>query len=275
MTGTPKASADWLYDLPLAPGPPDLRLGTRALDISTWLAADEHTPKELQLRRDILAQHGSSVARMVPGHEKGLEELLSLAEIHLGDRLDRSAGSPMEQLAVSAPDDVLVMWRDEKNWRLIGGALLFPNQWTLDDKIGKTLADIHGPVDGYDELLEARTDRFFDKLSPARPMARRNWFFHDDPTFFQPNRADQRAFRDPDDAAKLFVRSEGQALRRLAFSDLIIFTVKTQVAPISELKARTVVAEQMVIFLESASARSLENKDATARNRAIVDYLRS
>lgn len=267
------ASADWLNDLPLTPGPPDLRMGTRALDIAEWLPVDALTPSELKLRREILAEHGTSVARMVPGHERGIEELLSLVEIHLGDRLDRSSGSPMEQLAVSVPDDVLVMWRDEKNWRLVGGALLFPNHWTLDAKIGKTLADIHGPVNGYDELLETRMDRFFDKLSPARPVARRNWFFHDDPTFYKPTRENHKPIEDPDAAVGLFVRSEWQTLRRLAFSNLIIFTVKTQVAPIAELKARAAVAEQMCVFLESASERSLENKDALTRNQAILDYL--
>ena len=265
---------DWLHDIPLAPGPPDLRMGTRSLDIAQWLPVDEKTPSELQLRRELLREHGSSVARMVPGHDKGLEELLSLVEIHLGGRLDRTAGTPMEQLAVSVPDDVLVMWRDDKHWRLVGGALLFPNHWTLDEKMGKTLANIHGPVDGYDELLEQRMDRFFDKLSPARPVARRNWFFHDDPTFYQPHRGPQRAIDNADDAGKLFVRSEWQTLRRLAFSNLIIFTVKTQVAPISELKERTAVAEQMCVFLESASLRALENKHADTRNQAILDYLR-
>ena len=267
------ASADWLNDLPLTPGPPDLRMGTRALDIAEWLPVDALTPSELKLRREILAEHGTSVARMVPGHERGIDELLSLVEIHLGDRLDRSAGSPMEQLAVSVPDDVLVMWRDEKNWRLVGGTLLFPNHWTLDEKIGKTLADIHGPVNGYDELLEARMDRFFDKLSPARPVVRRNWFFHDNPTFFAPTRQDHIPIEDPDDAGRLYVRSEWQTLRRLAFSNLIIFTVKTQVAPISELKARSRVVEQMRIFLESASQRSLENKGALTRSQAILEYL--
>lgn len=266
---------DWLNDLPLAPGPPDLRMGTRALDIADWLPVDDLTPGELVLRRELLAEHGSAVARMVPGHERGVEELLSLVEIHLGGRLDRTVGTPMEQLAVSIPDDVLVLWRDEKSWRLVGGALLFPNQWTLDEKIGKSLAAIHAPVDGYGELIEARLDQFFDKLSPARPVWRRNWFFHDDPTLYLPNRTPQRPISDPAEVERLFVRSEWQTLRRLAFSGLIIFTVKTQVAPISELKARPAAVDQMRVFLESASGRSLANKDATDRNQAILDYLAS
>ena len=267
-------ACDWLSEIPLAPGSPDLRMGTHVLDLGTWLPIDSKTPAERALRRELLAEHGNDVARIVPGHDKALDELLSLVEIHVGTQLDRNSGSPLELLAVSVPDDVLLLWRDEKAWRLIGGTLLFPNQWTLDEKIGKTMASIHSPVNGYDELLERRVDSFFDRVSPARPVWRRNWFFHDDPSFFQPERMTQRPITNADEAGELFIRSEWQTLRRLAFSGLIVFTVKTQVAPISQLKARPTLAEKMVVFLESASDRSLENKDATTRHEAIADYLR-
>lgn len=268
-------SADWLHDLPLAPGPPDLRMGTRSLDVTDWLPIDDKTTAEIELRRELLAEHGPDVARIVPGHDMALTELTSLIEIHLQRKLEPSVGSPIEQLAVATAEDLLLMWRDEKHWRLIGGTLLFPNQWTLDEKIGKTIANIHAPVDGYDELLEARVDQFFDRLSPARPVWRRNWFFHADPTFYQPERMTQSPIALVGDVDKLYVRSEWQTLRRLAFSGLIVFTVKTQLAPIAELRARPGVAEQMCVFLESATPRSLENKDATARELAIIDYLRT
>ncbi len=273
----PSASpgADWLHDLPLAPGSPDLRMGTRALDVTQWLPVDDKTPAEIELRKQLLAEHGSDVARIVPGHETGLTELTSLIEIHLQRRLDPEVGAPVDQLAVATAEDMLVMWRDEKHWRLIGGTLLFPNQWNLNDKIGKTVAAIHAPVDGYSELLEARVDQFFDRLSAARPVWRRNWFFHQDPTFYQPNRMIESPVFSIAEVEQLYIRSEWQTLRRLAFSGLIIFTVKTQVEPITELKARPALAEQMCVFLESASARSLENKDATDRHVAIIDYLRS
>lgn len=270
----PSPDADWLHELPLAPGPPDLRLGMRSLDVTRWLPVDSKTPAEIELRRSILAEHGLSVSRVVPGHEQALLELTSLIEIHLRHRLDESAESTMDQLAVATAEDILLMWRDEDHWRLVGGTLLFPNQWKLDDKIGMTVAKLHAPVDGYSDLLESRVDTFFDRLSPSRPAWRRNWFFHDDPAFYQPERMDQRPIDDPAEVEQLFVRSEWQTLRRLAFSGLTVFTVKTQVAPMAELKARPGVAEQMCVFLENAAARSLENKDATGRHEAVMRYLR-
>lgn len=266
-------AADWLDDLPLVPGPPDLRMGTRSLDIHHWMPVDDKTTEELALRRALLAEHDGLV-RLVPGHEDGVEELMSLAGIHLGRAFEPSMSPPLEQLAVSVPDDVLLLWRDHASWRLVGGALLFPNQWTLDEKLGRTVADIHAPVDGYSELLETRVDQFFDRLTAARPVWRRNWFLHDEPTFFRPDRSEHRVVTDSDEAGTLWIRSEWQTLRRLAFSGLIVFTVKTQVASLQQVKARPLASAQMVAFLEAASERTLRNTDTWGRKDAVIAYLR-
>lgn len=265
-------ASDWLDDLPLVPGPPDLRMGTRNLDISTWLPTDSKTEAELQLRRELLAQHDGLV-RLVPGHDDAVSELMSLAGIHLGRAFPATSRPPLEQLALSVPDDVLLMARDAEHWRLIGGALLFPNQWTLDEKLGRTVADIHSPVDGYDEILERRVDQFFDRLTVSRPVWRRNWFVHDEPDLYRPERKAHRRISDPEEAASLWIRSEWQTLRRLAFSGLIVFTVKTQVASMAQLKARPLVAEQMAAYLRAASDRALRNTDTYGHHEAIIEYL--
>lgn len=265
-------TADWLDDLPLSPGPPDLRMGTRALDIDEWLPVDAHTPGELTLREEILAQNDGLV-RLVPGHDGAVEELMALAGIHLGRQFRPTNLPRLEQLAISVPDDVLLLWRDHAHWRLIGGALLFGNRWTIEDKLGRTVANIHAPVDGYDEVLEARVDRFFDKLSPARPVWRRNWFIHDDPTLHQPQSTVNRVISNPDEVGSLWIRSEWQTLRRLAFSGLIVFTVKTQIASMHQLAARPLVAADMVTYLRAASERALHNTDTFGRRDAIIGFL--
>ncbi len=267
---------DWLGELPLTAGPPDLRMSLHPLNVSDWLPVDQHTAKELELRRQLIVDHHDFV-HMEPGHESALEELLSLVEIHIGDRLVTD-GSPIERLALSVPDDILLMHRapgsEPGEWRLVGGVLLFPNHWRLHEKMGHPITDIHAPVEAYDDLLAVRVRKFFDRLSPARPVWRRNWFVNDDPTFFAPERSIQRPVDDPDQVDELWIRSEWQTLRKLAFSDVIVFTVKTQVAPMSAVLDRPQVAEQMAVFLEKASPRSLDNKHALGRGEAIINYLR-
>ncbi len=264
----------WLNDLPVAAGPPDLRMGTRSLDVAGWLSADALVAEELALRAKLLEEHPEFV-HIDDGHDAALDELRSLVEIHIGDRLRRDVADPLEQLALSVQEDVLLMHRPDgdTSWRLIGGTLLFPNQWTLQEKLGQDITTIHGPVDGYDPLLADRVAQFFDRLSPARPVWRRNWFFHDDAALFQPDRMLQQPIAEPDEVPRLWIRSEYQTIRRLAFSEIIVFTVKTQLAPIVEVARRPELARQLVTFLESASPRSLENKDADGRHLAIIGYL--
>ena len=267
---------DWLDDLPLVASSPDLRMGIRPLDISGWLPVDELTELELGRRRRVFMEHPEFV-QMQPGHETALEELLSLVGIHIGDRLV-SDGSPMERLALSVPDDIVLMHKaadaEPGDWRLVGGAVLFPNQWTLGEKIGRHVTEIHERVDGYDQLLARRVGSFFDGLSAKRPVWRRNWFIHDDPNLVQPFRTEQRPISDPDEVDSLWVRSEWQTLRRLVFSGLIVFTIKSQIAPMSAVCDRPHIAEQLATFLSEASDRSLANKDAVDRHHAIIEYLR-
>jgi hypothetical protein len=54
-------------------------------------------------------------------------------------------------------------------------AACFPSGFKPKDKIGKKLADIHGPVPGYKEKLQTSMDRFFARLEAGRLVKRVNW----------------------------------------------------------------------------------------------------
>ncbi len=266
-------SYDWLAELPLPLGSPHLRMGLRSLPRDRWLPTDPLTSAELRQRGRLLDEHDDLVM-LDAGWDHAVDELLSLMEIHLGRRVERGPWGPLEAAARAVPDDMLLMADSGDGWRLVGGALVFPNHWRLSDKMGGTLTQIHSPVDGYDELLAAKTDRFFDRLTPNRVVWRRNWFFEDDPSFYRPEKLEPIEFAEPERAGGLYIRSEWQTLRRLAFSGVIVFTVKTQMAPTSELAARPDLARRMIDFLEAASPRSLANKQALGRQAAIIEYLR-
>lgn len=54
-------------------------------------------------------------------------------------------------------------------------AACFPSGFQPRDKIGKRLADIHGPVPKYKEKLQKSMDRFFARLEAGRLVKRVNW----------------------------------------------------------------------------------------------------
>lgn len=267
---------DWLTELPMPLGDPFLRMGTRGADQADWLIVDDETTNELALRNQLIREH-SDHAQLLDGHDEQLGELIELVEafrgaLNVGPVVD-GVKPELASLAVSIQEDILLMVQNEEHWYLAGGVLLFPDQWALSDKIGRSMAQIHAPTDGYDELLEAKADQFLDRLAPGRLVRRRNWFIHDEPAHFLPNHVAQRAFEDPKEAGDLWVRSERQTMRRLERTGAIVFTVKTQFAPFSQVKARPEVAVELTAFLEQASDRSLDNKDAAGRSQAVIDYL--
>lgn len=259
---------DWLDELPITPGPRHLRMGVRGLSDGPWLIRDELTDAELELKANLLAEHDSLVM-LDEGFDDAAAELVSAMGIVAdGPVIDR-----LEAACRLVPEDVLLMAQQDSKWELVGGWLVFPNQWTIEDKMGESLALIHDPIDGYEEMLRYKADTFFDRLGTTRIFWRRNWFFHDQPTFFQPEKLENRPMRSAEEASRLFIRSEYQTLRRLPETDVIVFTVKTQVAPIVEMRARSDLSGRVVEFLSSASDRSLANKDADGRHEAIIEYL--
>ena len=268
---------DWLGDLPMPVGDPFLRMGTRGIDSADWLTVDHKTADELVLRRGLLLEHPEH-AHLLDGHEDELVELIEQVEAFRESTLADGPSvsgvcAELSNLAVSIQEDVLFMVRNDEHWYLAGGVLLFPDQWTLADKIGRSIAEVHAPTDGYDELLEAKVDHFFDRLSSGRVIGRRNWFIHDSPTHFLSRHIDQQQLVDPADVEGLWIRSERQTLRRLELTGAIIFTVKTQFAPLGEVKTRPAVAAGLAAFLQAASERSLRNKDAAGRQEAVITYL--
>jgi hypothetical protein len=101
------------------------------------------------------------------------------------------------------------------------------------------MAEVHAPVAHYADELASRVDTFIARLSSDRPVWRRNWSIHDDPSYFLPAPTPPRGVRPPDG---LWLRSERQTLRRLTSADAVLFTIRTQQVPLGELAERPDVA---------------------------------
>lgn len=275
----PSVDYRWLDELPVVPGPPNLRLGLRSLDEETWLIKDELTSALVAAKSSILDRHPEFVQTQ-DGSEAACRELLELVEGFVGERsVLRDTRHPVDAAARLVDEDLCVMARsdptDSDAWYLTAGSLSFPNQWLLADKIGGSLLAIHGPTEGYAEELGTKANAFFDALRVGRSMWRRNWFFHDDDSYVQPNRAIQRTINSIDDIEPLWLRSERETLRLLPGSGAIVFTIKTQIAPLSALAARPQVAEGVARYLETATPAGLRGKDADGRKDVLIAYLRN
>lgn len=119
---------------------------------------------------------------------------------------------------------------------LSAGAVAFPTDWRLADKLGQPLAAVHAPIHGYAEQLSAGVDHFIARLAPDMIFGRANWFVvaSDDWRYLpQDDVATRFAHVTAENAGDtLFVRSERQTLRRLPRTGAVLFTIGVYVSPI-------------------------------------------
>jgi hypothetical protein len=222
--------------------------GLAPLDPGAWVACDPDFAEQAALRDRLLAEPDAALS--LPEGTAPLREFAALLLDHLRTRAQwrfgaRAARRPDGvEVALDAPplplaarltqEDWLILSADRPEPRLLAGVLLFPARWTLAEKLGRPLTDVHRPVAGYAESLAARVNRVFAALRPDRPLIRVNWLIHHDPTLPQP----QREGADPPPAApgaRLWLRTERQTLRRLPATGGAVFGIKTMVVPLDAL----------------------------------------
>ncbi len=234
-------------------------MGLLSLDLADWIETDSDLAPDLALKRSLLDERHGEVFASLPEAAPGSRETLALLAEHLPARfpdiyhregarlsnratgecwdLDASTLDPLDLAGRLVQEDLCLMQRDDAGWRLTAASLCAPSRWSLAEKLGKPMAEIHAPVPFYAEKLARPVDRFFDKLATNKAVWRLNWSVKDDPTLFQPIRYVSPAGPPVTaDAAgeRLYLRVERQTLRRLPMSDAILFTIRTYVRRLAD-----------------------------------------
>lgn len=209
------AAPAWLDELHARPGPPWHHMGLRSVGEAGWLLPGDDEAEQLAAKQLLVGQHHDQVAVALPGSEAACAEAAELVARHTGRPLDASRPA-LEAAAVVVAEDLCLLVRRDGQWRLEAAVVCFPSLWCLGEKMGLSVTALHAPVPSYDDELASRVERFMDRLAPDRPVWRRNWFVHDTPVLHLPGPLPERPR--PEVPGGLWLRSERQALRRLAVS---------------------------------------------------------
>ena len=275
-------------------------IGLKPLDVGRWLEIDEHYPAYLNEKQRLYAEMPEKVFVAEPDTRNAQQEVLDL----IGEHLDRHfpnlpnsgalppgdlADHPLCRASLLVQEDLILMHRGEDGWRLAAGSLCFPSSWSLREKFGRSLEQIHVPVPGFGP--GSRPDllivRMFDALAPDQLMERFNWSIQAGDALYLPlsNEArDQRAasrpskFPDGNLAARAFIRIERQTLRKLPASHDILFTIRIHLDPLSVLERhpdRTSLASSFAAQLGALDATQLDYKGMTADRDRLVEHLLS
>jgi hypothetical protein len=241
-----------------ASGPHRPRMGLVSIPERDWIVLGDDQREKLVLKRRLLAEHHGEVFAALPGTEAAGEEVAQLLFDHLPRRfptryprmgtmfaiaatseligMSSPSMHPLDLAGRVVPDDLCLVQADDTGVpRLVAASLCFPSRWRLGEKLGRPLAEIHGPVPDYDTALAAPVDRFFGALADGRIVERWNWTIHDRPDLFQPHSPRKHAVPQERFADGLFLRNERQTLRRLPKSRAILFTIDTRVTKLGDL----------------------------------------
>lgn len=212
--------------VPLARGGGALRMGLRPVAEAAWLWPEVDRAARARAFDDL-----PDAVIVIPGAEPAAREA---AQVVAGlDELGAAARRVWE--------DLCVLERRGGEHVLTAGAVGFPTDWRLRDKIGLPVTAVHAPIHGYVEQLAAGVDHFLDALAPGSVFGRANWFVvASDASAYLPQDDPEERFAHVDAGnagATLFVRCERQTLRRLPETGAVLFTIGVAVARLDSVSA--------------------------------------
>ena len=268
-------------------------IGLKPLDLARWLEVDRHREAYLAEKRRLYAEIPGKVLVAEEGTEAAQQEVLQLIIGHLRRyfpelEADASEGSsPLRAASLLVQEDLVLMRRGEDSWRLAAGSLCFPSSWSLEEKFGRPLQDIHTPVPGFGRGTRTADviHRIFDNLAVELPVERLNWSLQANPDLYQPlsndariDRAQARPSRFPgtDVAESAFIRVERQTLRKLPVSGDILFTIRIHLDPMPVLERHTdraTLAASFAAQLAALDTAQLDYKGLTADRDRLVARL--
>lgn len=110
----------------------------------------------------------------------------------------------------------------------------------MEERIGWTISQLHNPVPLWHQQVASSVSKFLNRLTPANPMERSNYFVEvkrpDENLFEILYRPSSLSEPNPNPAPEdIVIRRERQTFRRLPRTGALIFGVKTVLTTLDEL----------------------------------------
>ncbi|MGV3661250.1 MAG: heme-dependent oxidative N-demethylase subunit alpha family protein [Prosthecobacter sp.] len=228
-----------------------------------------HSPEAemvLAERRRWLAETPERYLGILPEGEEAVREAIALIAPH-----------PMipEEAATQLEPDWIVLSGDAARFHpVIGGAVIFPSGWALEDKIGKPLHEVHAPVPGLQSSLGSQISTFLSRLAPGVMWERDNWGLSADPSLNHHPAVPPRRLDGSATLAATWLRLEQQFLARLPVTGAILFGIRVTNHRLDHLAAIPGLATRLAGALETMSAEIARYKGLDAARGALIAELR-
>lgn len=297
---------------PFKPGPYHMTMAIKRCSANDWLLIENSYKRITKLRSDTVANHKDHTVIANPMAKDGCYDTYNKVidylcrkypryfvrstiegkdQVHntindcyipasadaFGDDLD----SLLLTLARNIEEDILILKFDEetKKYFLRAGCFVFPSGFDPAQKINKQLKDIHGPVPLYGEKLEKAMDSYFQRIAANQYVERCNWSCQTHTNLYSPALNHAKAGqvlkaldRKDLDFDKCFLRCERQILTRLNDTKHLVFTSRTYVTPLSQIK-REGLGENLAKAIEGLPPAVAQYKKRAEWGPAVTSYL--
>src|SRR5688572_14597054 len=146
------------------------QIGLKPLEVADWIDVDANLLSYLSEKERLFGARPDEVFAAAAETAEAQAEVLALLSEHLvarfpevyarqaneiviaGDRhvaLDAPGVPPLRAAAELVQEDLVLMRRGEADWRLAAASLSFPSSWSLREKFGRPIHEVHGPVPGF------------------------------------------------------------------------------------------------------------------------------
>ncbi|WP_353644771.1 DUF3445 domain-containing protein [Mesorhizobium sp. WSM2239] len=287
-------------------------IGLKPLNLAEWIEVGDDLDMYLAEKRRLYATAPDKVFVEEPDTREAQREVLDLIEAHLArhhpellERPRASAGSnsaeiggeaqnrddeqkpPLMAASLLVQEDLVLMRKGENGWRLAAGSLCFPSSWSLGEKFGRPLHEIHTPVPGFGSGTRNADliSRMFDSLQ-GQAVLRWNWSLQAGNELYLPFSHQERVdrgtnrpskFSTDEIAAQAFIRVERQTLRKLPVSGDILFTIRIHLDPLATIEKHPKRASLALSFADQLAGldeAQLDYKGLAADRDRLVAVLR-
>lgn len=189
------------------------------------------------------------------------------------DKLDSARAACLELGAAWEPDFLLLDKAREGVLRLVAACVCFPSSWSLEEKIGKPIEEIHGVVPGLNPSIGPQIHVFLSKLRPGMAWLRSNWGLSRSSELNQHPARNLPRLNGTEEKGEIWLRVEHQALVALPRAQGILFGIRIALHPFEEISARPRVAEKLSRALRTMPAEVARYKGLESARERLLELL--
>lgn len=252
-------------------------MGLRPDDAAAFFAKRDATGAVCAERARWLAGDADEYAALPREAEPALRETLELART-MGTMIDRTLPAKEQMLALGRawePDFAWMHPDGNGTHRLIGGVVCFPSSWSLREKLGRPMSEVHAPVPGLNDALASKIETFFARQEPGVVWTRENANYSRDAHLNHHPSRPRRLLEATITPEEFFLRLENQLLLKFRHSGSILFGIRVEVIPLTELMKDAEAAARLTRVFSTMSPAAASYKGVAEARPALLALLQS